>query len=620
MVLAAAIALLFVGCADQIERVPRRPSSTSLANSSGIAQIMRGTVGAEALIVGYQSVESPTYRPLIVQGYGLVVGLNGTGSRDISPDLRAHMLTEMAQGGIGSEGTGFGHISPAAMLDSMDTAVVMVQGVVPLGSKKGTAFDVRVFPVPNTSTTSLEGGILYTTELHTDLNVGRVDSRTFAMARARGTIFINPFVEPNAAGRDAIDRRNGRILNGGAVADDMPIKLRVVNPSHSRAGMLVTAINTRFPLERGQFSPTARGESDESIELTVPPSYSTQVDEFVELLLHTTIRQANPESVATSIRRILEANTTAQNMITAAWRWQALGTRCFPIIRDLYDSPVERLRSAALGAGAKLNDPLAVPHLADLALTGSTPVRLQAIRLMENMGLNPEVDNTLRKLLNADDATVRIEAYEMLAKRRDPMIGHMPVDQKFLVDIVPSDNPMIYVTQIGLPRIALFGNDLAINRPIFMQAWSNRLMVTGDSDKEYVEVFYRPPGFDEGFVSRVNPELEEFIRFLGHTSTVDEPASGSGLTYGETVGALFQIVNQEYIICSSSYAKADFRFQQDRIQAAFAAQQEEERNVERPEFAQPPIREDANAETTPPGPAPAPDLTRPVSSPGTRFP
>ena len=108
-------------------------------------------------------------------GYGLVVGLNGTGSRDIPPAVRAHMVQEMARRGIGSEAEGYGHLKPDAMLDSPDTAVVIVEGVVPPGAVgrqvtalnqiHGTIFDVRVKADHRTGTTSLEGGRLYTAEL-----------------------------------------------------------------------------------------------------------------------------------------------------------------------------------------------------------------------------------------------------------------------------------------------------------------------------------------------------------------------------------------------------------------------------------------------------------------------
>jgi hypothetical protein len=571
--------LIQSGCGPVVESAAPRARSSSSSNISAVPQMMRGTISSEATVVGYADANSPTYRPLIAQGYGFVVGLKGTGSRDVGPDLRAHMLAEMAKGGIGSARAGMESLSPSAMLDSMDTAVVIVQGVIPQAATTGTRFDVRVSPAPGSSTTSLEGGTLYTTDLFPRLQVGRPDGEGFPLGRARGPVFINPFAEPGATEKSTINRSIGRILNGGSVLEDLPLKLRIFNPSHARAGMLVTAINTRFPQESGQGDPTARGESDDTLELTIPPSYRNRIEEFVTLLMHTTIRQANPESVAMSIRRILLANPTATIARQAALRWQALGPRALPVIRDLYSYPEERPRLAALMAGAHLSDPLAVPELTQLATEGSLAIRLNIINLMRRMELDPNVDQALRALLNDENVNIRIEAYETLAFRGDPNIRHFPVDEKFLIDIVQSDSePLVYITQIGLPRIVLFGANMSIDRPMTWKTWSNRLMVTGNSNENDLEVYYRPIEMDQGFISKVKPDLNEFIRFLGHTTTVERPESGLGLSYGETVGLIYQI-------CRSEYVKADFKAQQDRIQATITAIQDDEELLERPDFA-----------------------------------
>jgi len=571
--------LLFLSACSSVEPAKPRPTSARAAAMMDTPQIMRGTISSEAFIVGYAEAGTPGYQPLVVQGYGLVIELNGTGSRDIGPDLRAHMLAEMRKGGIGVETTGFGWLSPDDMLNSEDTAVVVVQGIVPQAATKGTRFDIRVMPVPGSSTTSLEGGLLYTTDLHPDLNIGRRTGDTFSIAQAKGDIFINPFSEPGAAGVTSVNRTVGRILNGGIVTRDMPMKMRLFNPNHTRAGMLVGAINTRYPRERGMRGPTARGESDESIEITIPPSFADRIDEFVDLLLHTTIRQANPESVAMSVRRILENNPSAEMARDAMLRWVALGTKSLSIIRDLYDHAEDRPRNAAIIAGAKLGDALAVPKLAASARDGPTADRIVAIQLLRDMGLNPLVTKTLRELVSDPEIGIRLEAYEALALRRDPVIRQMLVDEKFLVDIVDSTGaPIIYVTQIGSPRIALFGIEQTISTPVTMQAWSNRFMLKADADADQIEVYYRPLESQQGFITQVNPDLPEFIRFLGHTSTVDNPEPGLGLSYGETVGLLYQI-------CSTDYVKADFKAQQDRIQAIIAAQREGQTLVERPEFA-----------------------------------
>jgi flagellar basal body P-ring protein FlgI len=581
------LTVMFGGCSG-IEKAKPRPQSarTDRSIDLDVPRAMRGTIASETIMLGYQ--------PVIVRGYGLVVGLNGSGSREIPPALRAHMLAEMARHGIGQESAGLGHLNPERMLDSLDTAVVIVEGVIPPGSvgkvtrrgaqMPGTSFDVRVVADPRGGTTSLEGGRLYTTELRPALageTLPPVGSRQAApLATAGGPIFVNPFAGPEEAGRETIDRTVGRILNGGEVIEDMTLKLRLATPSHARAEIIQNALNTRFPREPGQADETARGESDETIAITIPPSYRSSPDDFVELLRHTTIRQANAEAIASSIRTVVVNDPSFY--MTAAWRWEALGRRALPIIRDLYDHPAELPRLAALRAGARIGDPLVTPYLVSMAQSASVESRRQAVALLTDMDLDPRVDQGLRSLLSDDDVEVRLAAYEGLIKRADPSITRYRVDEKFVLDVVPSETPMIYITQIGEPRIAVFGEDLRIQQPMLVNTWSGRLMMQADGDDEQIEVYYRPEYGSERLIEHAYPNLDAFVQFLGHETTIEAPEPGLGLTYSETIGALYAIVQDGYIA-------ADFKSQQDRVLAAIIRQGQETEIERRPEFADGPV-------------------------------
>ncbi len=589
LALPAFVMLAAAGCSG-IEKAPPRPESARMDRSFeiNVPQVMRGTIASEAILDGYQ--------PVVVRGYGLVVGLNGTGSRDIPPQLRAHMIEELGRRGFGSERHGLGHLKPQAMLDSEDTAVVIVEAMIPPGAVgarvvrnrqiPGTRFDVRVYADPNTGTRSLEGGELLFSDLRPGpLRVGT--GQSFPLARAKGPIFINPFAEPNAIERDAITRTIGMIMAGGESVRDMPIKLRLANPSHARAANLQHTINARFPQEPGQPDPTAWGESDQSLQITVPPSFRDRTDEFIKLLQHTTLRLSEAESVAASVRRVLLAEPSVAD--AASWRWQALGPRVIPIIRNLYDYPEEIPRLAALRAGAKLDDALVVPHLIELAQTAGIDMRIDAIALLAEMRENPRIDHELRQLLNDDDVDVRLTAYEGLAKRGDPYMQSYAVDPrpgapaKFIVDVVESEKPMIYITQFGQPRVVLFGEGLEIDTPVFVRAWQNRFMVKEieDAPEARLEVFYRRRPEDlDAVIHKVEPNLAEFVHFLGHTTTIERPSIGLGMSYSETVGALYQIWSQKYI-------DADFKAEQDRVLAAILRQERESTVIERPEFSDP---------------------------------
>lgn len=552
-----------------VERADPENTASSLERRNfeiDVQPIMRGTIASEAVVTG----DTPT----IVRGYGLVVGLDGTGSRDMPAPVRASMLQEMARRGVGNPATGFGDVTPERMLDSDDTAIVIVEGVIPSGGVKGGSFDLRVYAAPGTSTTSLEGGNLYTTDLRPgDLTVGSRQAAPLAMGRGR--VFINPFAEPDAAGRDTVDRLTGRILDGGEIKDDMPLKLRMAVQSHTRAMQLRDAVNSRFPREPGQKQDTARGKSGEEIELTVPTSYHDDPERFVELVKHTGLRPEAAEASALAIKRGLLANPGFA--LAANWRWQALGPKSIPILQDLYDYPEEAPRLAALTAGAELDDPTAAPHLLDLAREGSPSGRLTAIDLLSEMGSNPTIEVGLRPLLDHPDVDVRLAAFEALEKRRDPIVAAYDIDEKFTLNVVPSVDPMIYVAQTGTPRIVLFGESLEVARPMFLEAWSDRLLMKADPGSPNLEIFFREASGIEAQTDRVSPLLPEVVAYLGHRTTIEAPAPGIGLTYGETIGALHQLWRAGYIA-------ADFKAEQDRVLSSILRAQKVERTADRAEF------------------------------------
>lgn len=572
--LAAACALLAAaGCSDMmVERADPALEKAAVnrdtvkVESTDVDPIMRGTVAAETGVVGFD--------PVVVRGYGIVVGLAGTGSRQMPSDVRAFLTQELAKRGFGSGAPGAPKMSPQQLLNSSDCAVVVVEGVIPPGAPKGSKFDVRVTTAPGTSTTSLEGGRL----LVADLRPGPLftgSRQPFALAEGAGSIVINPFVEPNATQRDTINRTSGRVLDGGLVNKDMPLKLRLHTPSHSRAETIQNTINTLFPREPRQKDETAHGRSADTIDLTVPPSFRKRTGEFAELIRHTPLNVENPEQTATAVRRSLLANPGAAG--AASWRWQALGKRALPMIQDLYDYPEEQPRFAALNAGAKLNDMLAVqPLLAMAKASDSARYRIDAIELLGRMGVNAEIELGLRELLDDPDVEVRLAAFESLDRRRDPHIVAMEMGRKFVLNVVPSKFRMIYVAQSGQPRIVVFGEDLEVKRPMTLYTWGGRLIVKADEGDRFLEVFHRERLELPPVVDRVKPDMAALVGYFARRPTPERPEAGLNFTYSETISALHELWRLKYIPC-------DFRAEQDRILADVLRDDKGEKEL-RPEF------------------------------------
>ncbi len=570
----AASALMLAAC-SMTEEAPPQPRQADLAPvERELPTILRGTVASEGVLLGFEDV--------VVHGYGLVVGLNGTGDRTQPPNVRSHMLVEMTRRGIGSERYEF-PMGPEEMLRSPDTAVVIVEAIVPQGAPKGTPFDVRVYALPNSDATSLEGGILYTTELRPVVTAGRLppvgSKQARAIAMAKGPIFTNPFANPDSEST-VVNARVGRILGGGMTSKDMPLKLKLPNPSHTRAKLIEQSINTYFPQEPGQREPTARGESGDSIRIHVPPSYRNRTREFAMLLQHTTINTAGIDRSIQQINRLVVENPASAEI--ASWRWQAFGRAVLPGIKSFYNHPDERPRLAALRAGARLDDPLVIQPLIDLATSGTRSGRIDAIDLLADMRSNPSIDLALRELLDDDDLQARLAAYDALAKRGSFMfIDRQYVDGKFIVDLVESTKPLVYITQQREPRIVVFGENLSIDRPATISAWNDDFLLKGDQGQDRVDVRYFNDRTGETNRYLIDAELEDFIPFLGHQTTIESPAPGLGLSYSQTVGLI-------HSICQGGYIQAPFMAEQDRILAQILDRAQSQRIEDRPEFSEDP--------------------------------
>jgi len=578
-----------------VERVGEnaRPIRGNGTYTGEIPNMLRGTIKQHVAMMGYEQTYSDTYDPVIAAGYGVVVGLNGTGSNEMPPQVRAHLIADLSKRGLGDSTRGWGNLSPSELLDSNNTAVVIVDAAIPQAatgrkparaslspghpSLRGTMFDVHVFAEPSSATTSLEGGYLLPTFLRLgQLTTGKSQAREVAIAS--GNLFINPFSEPGAIGQDNTSRTTGRILEGGEVLRNMPMRLVLVEPSHARATMIQTAINRVFPEEFGQDGPTAHGMSDEQIEIRVPPSWKKDVPTFMNLMTHITMRLQNPESVAITVKRLLLEDPSPRNTDAATWRWRAIGNRSLPLIRDLYDHPDELPRLAALRAGGGLGDPMSVPFLVEMAnLNIGLGSRLDALDLLQHMPNDFRIESGLRPLLNSNDLEIRLRAAEVLAYRNDPMIQKYSVSNKFDLLLVPSTHNMVYVTQTGWPKIMLTG-DIEIERPLTLTTWGNTLLVKETSDDpNMLEVRYRDLERQKTYDEIIAPDLPSFTIFLAHQTTPESPGPGLNLSYSRTIGALHALWRQKYL-------NADFKVEQDRLLAAIQRLTNETTYTPRPDF------------------------------------
>jgi len=194
-----------------------------------------GTAGAQSRIKDIADVEGVRDNMLI--GYGLVVGLNGTGDTiNNSPFTEQSLIGMLERLGVNVRGE---------TIRTKNVAAVMVTATLPPFTSQGARIDVSVSAMADAK--NLLGGTLLVTPL-----LG-ADGEVYAVAQ--GAVAVGGFSAQGAA--SSVTRgvpTNGRIA-GGAIVEreidfalsDLPyLRLSLRNPDFTTAMRMAEAINQQF--------------------------------------------------------------------------------------------------------------------------------------------------------------------------------------------------------------------------------------------------------------------------------------------------------------------------------------------------------------------------------------
>lgn len=160
----------------------------------------------QARIRDISSVEGVRENPLA--GYGLVVGLNGTGDRQQTIFPVQTLGNELLRMGV--------HIPSPQSITVKNIAAVMVTAKLPPFARPGTQLDVNVSSVGDAK--SLEGGYLVLATLHGP------DGQVYATAQ--GPVVLGGFSSGGQANSVTVNHPTaGRVPSGGTVERDAAIDL-----------------------------------------------------------------------------------------------------------------------------------------------------------------------------------------------------------------------------------------------------------------------------------------------------------------------------------------------------------------------------------------------------------
>jgi hypothetical protein len=499
--------------------------------------IRADTVGSVALV--------GDAAPRELRGFGLVVGLEGTGSRDCAASIRTYLVDRL-QKLMASERwyADARQISVSALIDSPDTAVVELTGYVVPGAPRGARFDVIVTAATGTQTRSLEGGLLLPSELKifgvSGGGRGIIAGRTVAFAR--GPVFTHPFASDAVSGES--DPRRGAVLGGGVTLEARPARLILKDASYPMARRIEQRLNERF----GVRPAVAEAMSQSYLLLHTPPAYHWNPSELIDLSAYVYLQNA-PAYFEAKLRELSEVAARPQADYAALTRaWQGIGRVAQSSIQPLYGSDRAGLAFAAARAGLRLGDVTAAAVVGQMAASPRHPHRLEAVRELGAAAPMPAAATQLLTLINDFDPDVRIAAYEGLLRHRHPAVvsrsfAHRldPEQINLTLDRAPSEAPpFIYVRRTRAPRIALIGSTIPVHRPLFFRHPNNRLLLNANPADETIllRVQILVDGPWERF--QVNPTVGDLITTLAARPTRGEGGRprGAGLPYAQVVQVL----------------------------------------------------------------------------------
>jgi flagellar P-ring protein precursor FlgI len=209
-------------------------------------------------------------------GYGIVVGLKGTGDRQqtlFTAQSLANMLQEM---GV--------TVNPTLILVK-NTAAVMVTATLPPFAQSGMQIDATVAAMGDSA--SLQGGLLLMTSLR------GIDGQVYSIAQ--GPVVTGGFIVGGAGTTQTVNHPTvGRIPQGAIVERPSPsieptkqVRLQLHEADFATAARIAEAVNHHFTADT---SAIAHADNSGLVSVAIPADFSTRTTEFIAELEALTVK------------------------------------------------------------------------------------------------------------------------------------------------------------------------------------------------------------------------------------------------------------------------------------------------------------------------------------------
>ncbi|MDE3164489.1 MAG: flagellar basal body P-ring protein FlgI [Acidobacteriota bacterium] len=310
-------------------------------------------------------------------GYGLVVGLAGTGDRQqtiFSVQSLTNMLERM------------GVSVPSTVVRVANTAAVMVTATLPPFAQPGLRIDATASAIGDAA--NLQGGVLLLTSLR------GADGQVYAVAQ--GPVMTGGFASGRGGNTQTVNHPTvGRAPEGATVerpAPSVPLKgaihLQLRRSDFTTSARIAEAINARY-------KETARSENPGVVTVAIPAAFTSRPNEFMSQLEAVTVEADNAARVVINERTgtivlgkdvhiapvaILHGNLTVEVQTTmTVSQPNALGQGTTEVVpQTSVTAKEEKARNVVLQRGATVEELVRA-----LAAIGSTP--RDVIAILQNL-------------------------------------------------------------------------------------------------------------------------------------------------------------------------------------------------------------------------------------------
>ena len=470
------------------------------------------------------------FNPIPVKGVGIVVGLPNTGSSECPQQIRDYLLQYIiAQ--LGPK-----NVNAEKMINSLDTAVVLVEGFIPPGASKYQPFDVTVSALPNTQTTSLNRGRLYTTELKLIARVDDSIESSKTLALAAGPVYIDNLATTKP------DPRNGFVLGGGKSIQSYQITLALLKSDFQTAANIRNRINQRFGRD------VASAVSPEIIYLSVPDEFKNRKTRFIELVksLYVTTAAASEDEHINSLVESLRTSTNKAKYETAL---EAIGKNVIARLLPLIDSADNQTKFSAARCLLAIGEDQGLKTLREYAQDSSSSFQIAAIQAIGDYAVKGDVIALMSRIIRENKFDVRYNAYKYLQKYGDTSIIHAVVAEDFYIDQVVTTGPKtIYASRTRQAGIVLFGAPIKCQKDIYVESDDGQIIINSLPNEDRVSIMRKHPITKELMGPlKCSTMVADVIKVLGEEPSSDKKEKkrlGLGVSYSDIAALLKKMVDK----------------------------------------------------------------------------